>query len=137
MLLGRGLRRAISAAMERAAVKPGELGHVNAHGLSTVRDDILEATVLHELLPETPVTALKGHFGNVGAAGAAMELAASVLTFEKGTVPAVRNYEYPDPACLVRVICGQPLVTSRPDALCVTWMPFGQAAAVVVGRDVG
>ena len=116
-----------------AAVSPDELGHVNAHGLSTPRDDALEAAVLGDLLPQTPVTALKGHFGNPGAAGAAMEMAASVLAIEKGCVPAVRNYEYPDPESPVLLVRDQPLAISRPDALCLTWMPFGQAAAVVVG----
>jgi 3-oxoacyl-[acyl-carrier-protein] synthase II len=133
MLSGSGLRRAIAEAIERAGVTL-DLGHIKAHGLSTVRDDAMEAAVLHELFPETPVTALKGQLGNVGAAGAVMELAASILAIEKGCVPGTRNYEYPDPACPVRVICGQPLITSRSDALCVTWMPYGQAAAVVVGR---
>ena len=91
-------------------------------------------TVLHDLLPQTPVTALKGHFGNAAAAGAVMELAASILALQKGCVPAVRNYEHSDPACPVRAICDRPLVSSLTDALCLTWMPFGQSAAVVVGR---
>jgi 3-oxoacyl-[acyl-carrier-protein] synthase II len=133
-LSGSGLRRAIAAALERAAVKPAELAHVKAHGLSTVRDDAMEAAVLHDLLPQTPVTALKGHLGNCAAAGAAMELAASILALEKGCVPAVRNYEHADPACQIEVVRNQPLVSSRSDALCLTWMPLGQAAAVVVGR---
>jgi 3-oxoacyl-[acyl-carrier-protein] synthase II len=133
-LSGSGLRRAIATALERAAVKPDALGHVNAHGLSTVRDDALEAAVLRDLLPQTPVTALKGHLGNPGAAGAAMELAASVLALREARVPAVRNYEHPDPACPLRIIREQPLVVSLADALCLTWMPFGQAAAVVVGE---
>jgi 3-oxoacyl-(acyl-carrier-protein) synthase len=57
-----------------------------------------------------------------------------VLAVESGCVPAARNYERPDPACPVRVVCGEPLHVSAPGALCVTWMPFGQAAAVVVER---
>src|SRR5208283_5062477 len=98
--------------------------------------DALEAAVLGDLLPETPVTALKGHLGNPGAAGAVMEMAASVLAMEKGCVPAVRNYEHADPACPVRLVRDRPLAISRADALCLTWMPFGQAAAVVVGKWV-
>jgi 3-oxoacyl-[acyl-carrier-protein] synthase II len=105
-----------------------------AHGLSTVRDDALEAAVLHDLLPQTPVTALKGHLGNAAAAGAVMELAASILAMHKGCLPATRNYEHPDPACPVQVVRGEPLVISRADALCLAWMPLGQAAAVVVGQ---
>ena len=63
-----------------------------------------------------------------------MELAASILALENGCVPAVRNYEQPDPECPIRVVRDRPLVSSLSDALCLTWMPFGQAAAVVVGR---
>jgi 3-oxoacyl-(acyl-carrier-protein) synthase len=95
---------------------------------------VLEASVLADLLPDTPVTALKGQLGNVGAAGAAMELAAAVLAVESGCVPAARNYDCPDPACPVRVVRGEPLRGSAAGALCITWMPFGQAAAVVVVR---
>jgi 3-oxoacyl-[acyl-carrier-protein] synthase II len=131
---GSGLRRAIVAALDCAAVKPDDLGHINAHGLSTIRDDALEAAVLHNVLPQTPVTALKGHLGNAAAAGAVMELAASVLAIQEGCVPAVRNYEQADPACPIQVIRDQPLATSLSDALCLTWMPFGQSAAVVLGR---
>ncbi|MGO9115202.1 MAG: beta-ketoacyl-[acyl-carrier-protein] synthase family protein [Thermoguttaceae bacterium] len=133
-LSGAGLRRAIVGALDHARVKSDTLGHVNAHGLSTIRDDALEAALLRDLLPQTPVTALKGHLGNSAAAGAAMELAASILAIHRGRVPAVRNYEYPDPACPIRVVHDQPLASSLTDALCLTWMPFGQAAAVVVGK---
>ncbi len=133
-MTGSGLRRAIVAALDCAAVKPDDLGHINAHGLSTIRDDALEAAVLHNVLPQTPVTALKGHLGNAAAAGAVMELAASVLAIQEGCVPAVRNYEQADPACPIQVIRDRPLATSLSDALCLTWMPFGQSAAVVLGR---
>ena len=132
---GNALRRAVLAALEHAALKPDDLGHVKAHGLSTVRDDALEAAVLHDVLPETPVTALKGQLGNAGAAGAVMETAASILALENGCVPPARNYEHPDPACPVRVIREGPLAVTRPDALCLAWMPHGQAAAIVVGRS--
>jgi len=131
---GSGLRRAIVRAMEHSAIEASGLGHVKAHGLSTVRDDALEARVLADVLPDTPVTALKGQLGNAGAAGAVMELAAAVLALESSCVPAARNYECPDPACPVRVVYGEPLRAASPGALCLTWMPFGQAAAVVVTR---
>jgi 3-oxoacyl-[acyl-carrier-protein] synthase II len=132
-LSGSGLSRAIAGAMNQASIKAGDLGHVKAHGLSTVRDDTVEARVLASMLPETPVTALKGQLGNAGAAGSVMELAAAVLAAESGCVPALRNYETPDPACPVRAVRGEPLKGRPTNALCLTWMPFGQTAAVVVG----
>ncbi len=133
-LAGEGLRRAIARAMEHAQVSASNLGHVKANGLSTVRDDALEAQVISRLLPDTPVTALKGQLGNAGAAGAAMELIASILAVESGCVPAARNYERPDPACPVRIVRGEPLRGCKGDALSLAWMPFGQSAAVVIGR---
>jgi 3-oxoacyl-[acyl-carrier-protein] synthase II len=132
-LSGGGLRRAISAALKRASVEPATLSHIKAHGLSTVRDDALEAAVLHDLLPRTPVTALKGQLGNAAAAGAVMELAASIMAIREGCIPAIKNYENADPACPMQAVQGQPLASSLGDAVCLAWMPFGQSAAVVVG----
>src|SRR5262249_3003858 len=133
-LSGSGLRRAIAVAMNQASTKPGDVGHGKARGLSTVRDDAVEARVLASTLPETPVTALKGQLGNAGAAGSVMELAAAVLAAESGCIPALRNYETPDPACPVNAVRGEPRKGRPADALSVTWMPFGQAAAVLVGQ---
>ena len=106
---GLGLGRAIDGALERAGLRAAKLHHVNAHGLSTRREDPLEAAILHAKMPNTPVTALKGYFGNVGAAGTALQMAASVLSFAKGCVPATLNYEQPDPNCPIRVLHGAPM----------------------------
>jgi 3-oxoacyl-[acyl-carrier-protein] synthase II len=133
---GAGLERAIRAALRESGIGPRMLGHVNAHGLSTVDDDPVEARVLQACVPNVPVTAPKSFFGNLGAAGGAMELAASVLSFHDGRVPATLNYHRPDPACPVEVIHDRPLTGARPAALAINWTRIGQAAAVIVsGAD--
>jgi 3-oxoacyl-[acyl-carrier-protein] synthase II len=129
---GGSLGRAMQLALERAGLRAADVGHVNAHGLSTVRDDRIEAKAIHATLPGVPVTALKSYFGNLGAAGAAMQLAASVLAFRQGQVPATLNYERPDPECPVPVIRGGPMPSAAAAALALAWMPVGQAAALVV-----
>ena len=40
---GLGLVRAIEATMQRAEIRPDELGHINAQGKSTQPDDIVES----------------------------------------------------------------------------------------------
>ncbi len=133
---GTGLRRAIRLAMDRAGLSGNGLGHVNAHGLSTTADDRLEARVLHDEVPATPVIAAKSYFGNLGAAGAAMEMAVSVLSLSADLVPATLNYEHPDPNCPLQVIQGEPLAGVSPSALLLNWTPVGQAAtAVLAGPD--
>lgn len=131
-LQGISLKRAIQAAVAEAAVERRQIGHVNAHGTSTIPEDELEARVLHDCVPEVPVTAPKSFFGNLGAAGGAVEMAASVLAVASGRVPATLNYEHPDPKCPVQVIAGQPLASALPTALVINWTRLGQAAAVIL-----
>ncbi len=131
-LQGTGLRRVIELALHQAGLEPNRLGHVNAHGLSTIHDDQIEAHALHDLLPAVPVTAPKSYFGNLGAAGGAMEMAVSILALGAGLVPATLNYERPDPDCPLQVIHGQPLRGSASSALSVNFTSIGQAAAVVL-----
>ena len=132
---GIGLRRAMSLALERAELDGRGIGHVNAHGLSMVENDRIEAQAICDVVPQTPVTALKSYFGNLGAAGAVVELAASVLSFDAGLVPPTLNYERPDPGCSLRVIHGEPLASDRASTLAITWTPGGQAVGMVLAGE--
>lgn len=131
---GSAIRNALTAAMARAGVTPDEVGHVNAHGLSTPEDDRLEAQAIHTLLPDVPVTAPKSFFGNLGAGGGAVELAASVLALSAGEIPPTLNYDRPDPACPLPVVHGRPLASQSPAAVVLNHAITGQAAALVLRR---
>jgi 3-oxoacyl-[acyl-carrier-protein] synthase II len=131
--LGTGLHRAIVAALRAAGVEPAEIGHINAHGLSTLADDPIEAEVLRGLLPATPVTALKSYFGNLFAASGVIETAASALAIAEQQVPSTLNYEIADPLCPLNVIVGGPRTGLSPYALVINRTSAGQAAALVLG----
>lgn len=133
---GIGLRRAMALALKEARLSPAGIGHVNAHGMSTLADDPVEAHAIRDVAPNVPVTAPRSYFGNLGAAAGAMELAASVFSFASGLVPKTLNYQRPDPECPVPVIREEHLTASRPSALAVNWTRIGQAAAIVLaGAD--
>jgi len=129
---GTGIRRAMNLALRQAGFGADRLGHVNAHGLSTICDDAIEAHVLHDVAQTAPVVAPKSYFGNLGAAGGAVEMATSVLSLEAGLVPATLNYERPDPNCPLQVIRGEPLSSPGSPALLLNWTHVGQAATVVL-----
>jgi 3-oxoacyl-[acyl-carrier-protein] synthase II len=129
----RAIHRSIVSALRSAGLKPSDIGHVNAHGLSTIEDDPVEAQAIRDCLGDTPVTAPKSLFGNSGAGGGAVETAASVLSFQTSEVPATRNYEHPDPACPVNVIRGQALRVEPRTAIALNQSATGQAAAIVLG----
>jgi 3-oxoacyl-[acyl-carrier-protein] synthase II len=130
---GRGLARAIGAALADAGVAPGRLDHVNAHAAGAVVEDAWEARGLCEAVGDVPVLAVKSYLGNLGPGGSAAELAASLVALERGTVPATLNCEHPDPDCPVNVIRAARLL-DRDCVLKVACTESGQCAAVVLRR---
>jgi len=132
-LRGEAIATAIRRALEDAGLGPGDIGHVNANGLSTIEDDAIEAQAVRKTLGDVPVTAPKSYFGNLSAGTGAVEMAVSVLALQQGQVPPTLNYERPDPACPVNVICGQAMAVDRPTAMLLNHARTGQAIALVLG----
>ena len=145
---GRGLARAIRAALHDAGIGPDEIDHVNAHGLGARRGllaglgardaDAWEAQGLREVFggckEPVPAFAPKSYLGNLGAAGSTTELIASVLALQHGTVPATLNYEEADPDCPISVIAGAPRPMQRQHVLKVSLTRLGQCAALVLRK---
>jgi 3-oxoacyl-[acyl-carrier-protein] synthase II len=133
---GTGLVRAVQSAMRQAGMVPSELGHINAHGKSTQRDDLVEARALHRAFDDDvetiPVTALKSYFGHFDAGSGAVELAGSLLALERGTLPMTLNYETPDPRCRLRVVQREPMRLRQKSALTVNRTAMGQSAAAIL-----
>ncbi|CAL1125165.1 unnamed protein product [Cladocopium goreaui] len=127
---GDAIRRAIETATRDAEFELSDLGHVNAHGASTIVDDQVESQALSQLLPDAPVTAPKSFFGDLGAASGAMELAASVMGIDRGLVPGTLNYESPDPSCPVHVVAGPPQFSGKDACVAINHLPQGE----VTGR---
>lgn len=133
---GTGLVRAIESALLQAGIDPREIGHINAHGKSTQRDDLVEARAYHRALGDAaetiPVTALKSYFGHFDAGSGAVELAGSVLALRHQQVPATLNYEVPDPRCRLNIVHREPIDRRVPTALSVNRTNIGQSAAAIL-----
>jgi 3-oxoacyl-(acyl-carrier-protein) synthase len=114
---------------------PGSVGHVNAHGLSTIEMDRVEARAIAAELGDVPVTAPKAAFGHLGAGGGVVEMMVSVLGLAAGIVPPTRNYQTPDPACPVNVVHGEPLTGRPATAIAVNLCTTGQAVAVALAGE--
>jgi 3-oxoacyl-[acyl-carrier-protein] synthase II len=129
---GKGMARAIRAAMTQADVTPADIDHVNAHGLSSVRFDAAEAAGLAEVFGPNgvPVLAAKSYFGNLSAGSGTVELAASLLALKHGVLPASLNYDQPDPVCPVAV-SREPRPLRKPYFVKLGFTDMGQCAAVV------
>jgi 3-oxoacyl-[acyl-carrier-protein] synthase II len=128
---GDAIRRSIQAALAAAKLESFHVGHVNAHGNSTLEDDPAEARAIRVALGNVPVTAPKSFFGNLGHGSGAVELAVSLVSLAHGAVPPTLNYETPDPDCPVNVVTEAQPVESR-TFVALNHNTTGQATAVVV-----
>jgi 3-oxoacyl-[acyl-carrier-protein] synthase II len=128
---GDALRRSIRAALAAARVTPGQIGHVNANGNSSLEDDPPEARAIRETLGDVPVTAPKSFFGHLGTGTGAVELAVSLIGLDHGVIPPTINYDTPDPECPVNVVREAERTENR-TFMKLNYNATGQAAAVVI-----
>jgi 3-oxoacyl-[acyl-carrier-protein] synthase II len=106
---------------------------VIAHGIGTRDDDAREATMLAGLgFDTTPVTALKGFTGYLGATTAVAELCIGILGARQRAVPPVARLEAPDEGCPLDLVTSvpRPLAARKPSLLAMSWSWSGQCAAV-------
>jgi len=121
--------------LEKVDVSPEDLGHIHAHGLSTVRADEQEAQAIAEVVGDrAPVVAAKSHFGNLGAGSGVVEAVASLEAIKAGALFPILNYETPDSACPIRAaVAGE---SPGSDFVSVNFTPQGQTSAIYVKSAV-
>jgi 3-oxoacyl-[acyl-carrier-protein] synthase II len=129
-----GARRAMEVALREAQLSPTDIGHVNASGLSTVQHDRAESEAISTVFGDVPVTAPKSYFGNLGASTGAVELAASIIALDEGSVPPTLNFETADPVCPVNVIHGAAMPIVKTTAVVLSQSTQGQSIAMVISR---
>jgi 3-oxoacyl-[acyl-carrier-protein] synthase II len=135
--IGKAIHNVLRQALAKAGMTADEVGHLNAHGLSTRAADEAEANAIQAVFGARkrplPVTAVKSYMGNLGAAGGMVELIASALALGKGQLFPILNYETPDPRCPITAV--RSLEESPGDSfISVSVTPQGQASAAVIRR---
>lgn len=130
------IANAIKAALKRAGVEAGDIGHINAHGLGDSEFDVVEFQAIQDVFgekaTEVPVTALKSYFGNSGSACGIVEASGSLVGLQQGVIPATLNYETADPDCPLNIVRNEPLPTDNKLFLNISTTTFGQASASVI-----
>ena len=134
---GRQAARAMKMALDDAALKPGEIGYVNAHGSSTPLNDPTETlaikTVFGDAAPRLQLSGTKGYYGHALGASGAFEAAISALALHEQWLPPTVNLTTPDPACDLDYIRGDGRAT-RVDAVLSNSFGFGGINACLVLR---
>ena len=97
---GRGLSRAMTAALQQAAINSDEVDWVNIHGSGTKVSDAAEALALKNVFStRMPVlSGSKGAMGHALGAASALELAICVQGIATQTIPPTAGFEMQDTA---------------------------------------
>lgn len=127
-------KRAMQQALKRAGLTARDIGYVNAHGTGTPLNDPAEARAIREVLGAIPVSSIKGAVGHLMAASGAVEIAASLLPFQRDCLPGTAHHHERDPECDIDVIGERPR-EAHVDAVLSNSFGFGgQNATIILGR---
>jgi len=97
---GRGVSRALRAALEDAGISTSDVVHINAHATSTPAGDTAEAKAIRDVFGDDAdnivVSAPKSSMGHLLGAAGAVEAIATVLALSEKIVPPTLNLEDTD-----------------------------------------
>jgi len=132
-----GAARAMRAALLDAAISPGAVGYVNAHGTGTLANDATETEAIKSVFGEHAgkllVSSTKSMHGHALGAAGALEAAATLGALRCGLIPPTANFTAADPACDLDVVPNAPRSAQIECALSNSFA-FGGLNAVVLFR---
>jgi 3-oxoacyl-[acyl-carrier-protein] synthase II len=100
---GDGVALAFGRAFASAAIAPGDVDYINAHGTSTPIGDPAESKAIEKAFGEHAkaigVSSTKSMHGHALGGAGGLESVATVLAVQNDVMPPTINYEYPDPEC--------------------------------------
>ena len=106
-----GAARAMRAALSDAALKPEDIGYINAHGTATQANDATETAAIRKVFgshaDRLAISSTKSMHGHTLGAAGAIEAVATLLSLCNGVLPPTANFTEPDPACDLDVIPNQ------------------------------
>ena len=95
--------RAMSLAMQDAAVSPESIDYVNLHGTSTVLNDRIETQAIKNAFGnhayKMPLSATKSNLGHPQGASGSAGIGATLLALNENIIPPTINLDEPDAAC--------------------------------------
>ena len=100
---GRGLKRAVNAAVRKSGIDPATIDYINPHGSGTPLNDRVETLVFKEVMGEAAyqaaISSVKPITGHCMGASGSVEALACVMAIRDQKVAPTINYTTPDPEC--------------------------------------
>jgi 3-oxoacyl-[acyl-carrier-protein] synthase II len=135
---GLGAVLAMEGALEDAGLEPREVDYINAHGTSTIQNDIAETVAIKQVFgdraKEVPVSSNKSMLGHAIAAAGAIECILTLIGMSRSLLLPTINYEWPDPKCDLDYVPNEARSKEHRVALSNSFGFGGQNACLCLGR---
>jgi 3-oxoacyl-[acyl-carrier-protein] synthase II len=133
---GTALKNSIASCLRTGKVTADEIGHINAHGLSTIKCDHEEGVTINSIFGnQKPVVAMKSYMGNLGAGSGTVELIGSLLALEHDQLFPVLNFQQADPGIDINIVTTND-VSAGASVLKTNVTLQGQASAILIRKFV-
>jgi 3-oxoacyl-[acyl-carrier-protein] synthase II len=100
---GEGAVLAMKTALEDASLAPGDIDYINAHGTSTVQNDLIETMAIKQVFGSkarnVPISSNKSMLGHTIAAAGAIEGILTLVGIDRSLILPTINHVAPDPRC--------------------------------------
>jgi beta-ketoacyl-acyl-carrier-protein synthase II len=100
---GMPLQQLLRQVLEETGITAEQVGYINAHGSSTLPNEIAETAaykaVFGEQAYKIPISATKSMIGHTQGAASAIETVVTALALKHQVLPPTINQEQPDPRC--------------------------------------
>ena len=95
--------QAMQFAIESAALKPNDIDYINAHGTSTLINDVIETKAIKAVFgshaKKLKISSTKSMIGHLLGAAGGPEAIATIMALIEQFFPPTRNLDAPDPEC--------------------------------------
>src|SRR5438093_4017971 len=133
-----GATEMMRRALDRAGVRPEQVGYINAHGTSTPQGDLAETKAIKQVFGdhayELAVSSTKSVTGHMFGAAGAVEAMMCVRAVHEGLLPPTINYRTPDPECDLDYVPNEARRVQVEVALSNAMGLGGHNACVLLGR---
>ena len=135
---GEGMKKAMTAALEDASLKPQDIDCIFANANSTTDADEIEARAIKKVFGDhaahVPVTSVKSMVGETFSNSGSVSLAAALGTLNKGLIPPTINYLQKDDECDLDCVVMNAKEKNVSRVMVNAFGPNGMNTSLIIGR---
>ena len=134
---GLGAVLAIKGALKDASLPPESVDYINAHGTSTVQNDLTETRAIKEVFgdraQDIPISSNKSMLGHTIAGAGAIEAVLTLMGINRSIILPTINYEFRDPRCKLDYVPNEARPQEHRLAISNSFGFGGQNACLCIG----